>query len=162
MKDVLKPGYLGFEVIGIYKLISGAMALAVGIGAVRFFDHDPGPRAERIITHLGLDTQNQVVHAVLSRVTGIDHKHLALIEAGTFCYALLHLIEGVGLILRRDWAGYLVIGATSSLIPIEIYEIARKHSALRIGLLIANAAIVLYLIATLRRRHQIRAAQQKT
>ena len=123
-----KPGYLGFKVIGILKLVSGVMALAVGIGVFRFLGHDPGPAAERLVTHLGLDPHNQIIHEVLSRITGIDRDHLRLLEAGTFFYALLHTIEGIGLILERDWAGYLVIVATSSLIPFEIYEIARKFT----------------------------------
>jgi uncharacterized membrane protein (DUF2068 family) len=68
----------------------------------------------------------------------------------------LHAIEGIGLIRGRDWAGYLVIGATSSLIPFEIYEIARKHSLLRISLLILNVGIVAYLVFTIRQEHSTR------
>ena len=70
---------------------------------------------------------------------------------GTFFYALLHTIEGIGLILERDWAGYLVIVATSSLIPFEIYEIARKFTSVRIALFLLNVGIVIYLIVALRR-----------
>ena len=51
------------------------------------------------ILHLGLDPQNHVIHSVISALTGVDRKHLRAIEAGTFFYALLHLIEGIGLIL---------------------------------------------------------------
>ncbi len=158
MKNPAKPGYLGFEVIGILKLVSGVMALAVGIGVFRFLGHDPGPAAERIITHLGLDPQNHVIHAVLSGITGIDKTHLRALEAGTFFYALLHMIEGTGLILRKDWAGYLVIVATGSLVPFEIYEIVRKVSFLRIAVLLVNIGIVIYLIVTLRKEHQARTA----
>ena len=90
-------GYYGFKVIGTLKLLSGLLALAVGIGAVRFLDHDPGPKLERAVTHLGLDPQNEVIHRVMSAITGIDRTHLRAIQAGTFFYALLHTIEGVGL-----------------------------------------------------------------
>ena len=114
MKDHAQPGYYGFKVIGTLKLISGALAVAVGIGVVRFLDHDPGPRAERVVIHLGLDPHNHVIHSLISRLTGIDRAHLHALRVGTFCYALLHLVEGIGLILGRDWAGYLVIAATGS------------------------------------------------
>ncbi len=102
-------GYYGFKVIGTLKLLSGVLALAVGIGAVRFLDHDPGPKLERAVTHFGLDPHNEVIHRVVSAITGIDRTHLRAIQAGTFFYALLHTIEGVGLLLERDWAGYLVV-----------------------------------------------------
>jgi uncharacterized membrane protein (DUF2068 family) len=156
MKRLPGSGYFGFKVIGTLKLISGACSLAAGIGILRYFDHGPGLDLERLVSQLGLDPQNHIIHTVISRITGIDRVHLRAIEAGTFCYALLHLIEGIGLILERDWAGYLVIVATSSLIPFEIYEIFRKLSLLRIAILVVNLAIVVYLIAVLRaeRRNQ--------
>jgi uncharacterized membrane protein (DUF2068 family) len=150
------PGQVGFKVIGVLKLISGALALAVGIGIFRFLGQDPGPAAERAITHLGLDPHNHLIHTVISWLTGIDRTHLRAVEAGTFFYALLHLIEGTGLILGYDWAGYLVIVATGSLIPFELYELAKKPNPLRISILLVNVAIVVYLILTLRKERRIR------
>ena len=122
------------------------------MGVLRFLGHDPGPQLERAVSHLGLDPHNHIIHSVISRLTGIDRTHLRAIEAGTFFYAILHLIEGIGLILERDWAGYLVVIATSSLIPFEIYEILQNTNSLRITLLIVNVAIVIYLIANLRKK----------
>jgi uncharacterized membrane protein (DUF2068 family) len=148
---------VGLKVIGILKLLSGATALAVGIGAFRFLGHDPGPRAERIVTHLGLDPQNRVIHEAISRITGIDRTHLRAIEFGTFFYAALHTVEGIGLILGYHWAEYLVIVATGSLIPFEIYEIARKLSLVRVTLFVLNVAIVIYLVMTLRKDRRERA-----
>ena len=112
--------------IGALKLISGLIAVVAGIGATRFLAHDPGPKLERAVTHLGLDPQNHMIHTVISRLTGVDQTHLRAIEAGTFFYAILHSIEGIGLILEKAWAGYLVVIATSTLVPFEIYEIVKR------------------------------------
>ena len=71
---------------------------------------------------------------------------------GTFFYALLHLVEGTGLVTRRRWAEYLTVVATGSLLPFEVYEIARKFSVIRAGILAVNLAIVAYVIARLRQR----------
>lgn len=152
-------GYYGFKVIGALKLLSGLIAVFVGIGTVRFLDHDPGPKLERAVTHLGLDPHNEVIHGVISWITGVDRTHLRAIQAGTFFYALLHLIEGIGLLLEQDWAGYLVVIATSSLIPFEIYEFVKKSSLIRIALFVLNVGIVIYLIATLKRERANRSQQ---
>ena len=90
------------------------------------------------------------------RLTGITPTHLRALEAGTFFYALLHSIEGIGLILERDWAGYLVVVASSSLIPFEIYEIFQKPNLVRITLLVLNVGIVIYLVVTLRKEYSSR------
>jgi uncharacterized membrane protein (DUF2068 family) len=154
MRRFSAAGYFGFKVIGTLKLISGAFSVAAGIGILHYIDRGHGMGLERVVTHLGLDPHNHIIHTVISELTGIDRLHLRAIEAGTFLYALLHLIEGIGLILERDWAGYLVIVATSSLIPFEIYEISQKWSLVRIAIFVLNLAIVVYLIVVLRAEHR--------
>ena len=63
-----------------------------------------------------------------------------------FGYAALMGTEGIGLYLRKPWSRWFTIGATSSLIPIEIYEIIRELRSARVLVLIANVAIVVYLV----------------
>jgi uncharacterized membrane protein (DUF2068 family) len=53
--------------------------------------------------------------------------------------------EGIGLYLRKQWARWFTIIATSSLIPIEVYEIARRPRLARVAVLILNVAVVAYL-----------------
>jgi uncharacterized membrane protein (DUF2068 family) len=159
MPSPKSPGYYGFKVIGTLKLVSGLIAVCVGIGATRFLAHDPGPKLERALTHLGLDPQNELIHRVIAWITGMDQNHLRAIAAGTFFYALLHCLEGIGLILEKAWAGYLVVIATSTLIPFEIYEIFKKPTLLRFSLFLLNVGFVVYLIVVLRKEHANRAKQ---
>ena len=151
-----RTGYFGFRVIGFLKVGSGLLALVLGMAFVRFLNHDPAEFIERMGTHLRLDPHNHLINRVISFLTGIDRSRLRAIQAGTFFYAILHLIEGVGLILERDWAGYLVVIATSSLVPFEVYEITQKRSLVRFTVLIVNLAIVIYLIIQLRKHHALR------
>jgi uncharacterized membrane protein (DUF2068 family) len=150
-------GHVGFKIIGIFKLVSGALALVAGFGFVHWVDHGSPERLERALAHLGLDPHNYVIHELISRVTGIDRAHLRAVQAGTFFYALLHIVEAIGLIRGRDWAGYLVIVATGSLIPFELYELAKKITPLRATFLVVNLAIVVYLIIALVRERASRA-----
>lgn len=151
------PGYYGFKVIGTLKLLSGLIAIVAGLSALRFLAHQPGPKLERAFTHLGIDTQNHLIHAVIAGLTGLSQTRLRALQAGTFFYAILHSLEGIGLILEKTWAGYLVVIATSTLVPFEIYEIASKPTALRFSLFFLNVGLVIYLIVTLRKEHAERA-----
>jgi uncharacterized membrane protein (DUF2068 family) len=81
----------------------------------------------------------------------VDDRKLKALSVGTFLYSALFLTEGVGLALRKRWAEYLTIVSTASLLPLEIYEIVRQVSALKIIVLLANIAIVIYLIMEVRR-----------
>jgi uncharacterized membrane protein (DUF2068 family) len=62
-----------------------------------------------------------------------------------FAYAILMGTEGVALYLRRPWARWFTIVATSSLIPLEVYEIVREVHPMRVFILLANIAVVVYL-----------------
>jgi uncharacterized membrane protein (DUF2068 family) len=63
-----------------------------------------------------------------------------------FGAAALMGTEGIGLHLRKPWARWFTIIATGALIPIEVYEILRELHVLRVLILIANVAVVVYLV----------------
>jgi uncharacterized membrane protein (DUF2068 family) len=59
------------------------------------------------------------------------------------------------LLAEKKWAEYVTVTITGSLIPFEIYEIARHVSPIRIGVLAANVAVVVYLVVLLRRQRNV-------
>ena len=154
-----RQGPVGFQVIGALKLASTALLLGAGLGIFHMINKDLGEIAERYVARLHLDPDDRLVHAVLEQVSGLTRKRLVLIGAGTFFYALLHAIEGIGLILRRTWAGYFTAIITGSLLPLELYEVARKPTAVRIGVLVVNLVILVYVIVKLIQEHRDRAGR---
>jgi hypothetical protein len=64
----------------------------------------------------------------------------------------LFAIEGIGLWMRKRWAEWLTVIITASLIPVEIYEFALRPNPGKAAVVIANAAIVAYLIWHVRSR----------
>jgi uncharacterized membrane protein (DUF2068 family) len=156
MRHTRQPGPRGFRVVGAMKLASGLLAVAAGFGLFRLMNKDIGTAVDHFIGRLHLDPDNYLVHEVVTRLSGLKPSRLKQLAAGTFFYATLHLIEGTGLILRQRWAGYLTVVMTSSLLPIELYEIYQKQSAVRISVLLVNLAIVIYLIVKLRQEDQAR------
>ena len=158
-------GPLGFRIIGALKLASGLLLFAAWLGMFRLFKSDLTVELEWAIRHLRLDPDNRVFHMAYEWVGGLDRKKMHAIEAGTFFYALLHVVEGTGLILERDWAGYLTVIATSALVPFECYEILQKSSApkillLKVLVLIVNLGFVVYVVVKLRQEQQAARAQR--
>jgi uncharacterized membrane protein (DUF2068 family) len=133
-------------VIGVLKLMGGILFFAAVFGLFQLFRHDVHENLRHLVRLIKLDPDNHVIHTAISWVTGIDRKHLRLIEAGTFFYAALHTVEGLGLIFRQRWAGYLTVIATSSLLPVEAYEIWKGAHPAKIAVLVFNLAIVIYLV----------------
>lgn len=146
---------LGLRLIAILKLTTALLLAAAAMGIFRLMGKNVGDVMEHLALRLHLDPDNHLISRVLDWMDSLDIKHLKVIEAGAVFYAMLYTVEGVGLWLGKHWAEYLVVIATGSLLPLEIYEIAMKITALRISVLLVNVAIVIYLIRQLRRqRHR--------
>lgn len=152
MSSPSKQSTWGLRLIGTLKLATALMLGAAGFGIFRLLNHDLGDAVEHFALRLHLDPDSRLVHTVLSRVGGIKQGQLEALGLGTFFYALLEFVEGVGLLLKRHWAEYLTILATVLLLPLELYELAHKVNLFRVLVLLANLAILAYLIFKLRQR----------
>jgi uncharacterized membrane protein (DUF2068 family) len=152
-------GAMGFRIIGTLKLATALMLAAAGFGIFHLLNKDIGDALQHFATRLHLDPDNRLVQEAVSRVSGIDRAQLKLLGVGTFFYAVLESVEGVGLLLRQHWAEYLTVVATALLLPPEIYEIVQKFSAMRVAVLLANLAILVYLILKLWQDHRTRHAR---
>jgi uncharacterized membrane protein (DUF2068 family) len=71
---------------------------------------------------------------------------LRLVGAVLAVYAVLEAVEAVGLWMQKRWAEYLTLIATAALLPLEIYELARSVTVLKVTALVVNVAIVVYLL----------------
>ncbi|MDQ6748591.1 MAG: DUF2127 domain-containing protein [Candidatus Dormibacteraeota bacterium] len=106
--------------------------------------------ANRVIEQFNLDSgSNFLQHAAFDLVLkfiGISHTSLLALAAGSFLYGVIEAAESVGLLLRRRWAEYLVVLATAFFIPLEVYEVAHRLTAVRSATLVINIAVVIYLV----------------
>lgn len=144
----------GLLLIGAFKLLKSLSLIVIGIGALNLLHKDIASEAANWIDALDLDPSNPVVSRIFEKLANLDPHKLEAFSVGTFAYAALFLTEGLGLILRKRWAEYVTIISTAGFIPLEIYEIAKRISFLKIGILVVNIAIVIYLIWDLRHTHK--------
>lgn len=80
--------------------------------------------------------------------------HWHALAASVAVYALVFLVEGIGLWRGRRWGAWLTVAVSASLIPLELYEWIVHRTTLRGAVLVVNAAIVAYLWRLLHRRRR--------
>ena len=136
--------------IGIFKLVKGLLLVATGLGALSLLHKDLFDTIGRWVTVLRVDPDNHYIHAAIGKLLNVTPKQLREISAGTFFYAALLLTEGIGLLLRKHWAEYFTVITTAGLIPLEIYELVKHFTAVKVAVLVVNVAIVVYLVMRLR------------
>ena len=145
-------GDRGLWLIGIFKLGKSMFFFCLGIGAFHLMHKDLSDEAMRLAHALRFDPESRFTALLLDKVELIDAHRLREIGVGTFLYSALALTEGVGLLLEKGWAEYLTLVLTISFLPWELYELARRPSWFRLGLLLINLAVLWYLLWLLRRK----------
>ncbi len=132
--------------IGVFKLLQASAFILLGIGAIRLLHKDLMVVAEHLILSLRFNPEGRFVNLVLENVAMINPRDLRRISAVIFAIAALDALEGTGLVLEQAWAEFVTLILTASFLPLEIYEMLRRMTWIRVSLTVINAAVVVYLI----------------
>ena len=87
----------------------------------------------------------RVLTTVLRPIGQFSFRTVLLIGIGALLFGALELTEAVGLARRRRWAEYLTVIAGCIGIPLEVEEVLRRQTPVRVSILLINVAIVIYL-----------------
>jgi uncharacterized membrane protein (DUF2068 family) len=86
------------------------------------------------------------VFSELNRLFALSARELYVAGLALSAYTAVLALEAYGLWSARRWAEYLTLVETGVLVPLEIYELVTKFSALKVLTLIINLAVVIYLL----------------
>jgi uncharacterized membrane protein (DUF2068 family) len=93
--------------------------------------------------------QMTIVHE-LEKALATKPSTLAALTLMLVAYALVELIEGVGLWLLKRWGEYFAVIATSVFLPLEIHDLTKGITMTRVVTFTINIAAVIYLLISKR------------
>ena len=128
-----------------FKAVKTTALVVVGVAVLTVRHADPVDVLLRLALTIHLPLTSRLFDRLLTSVGDLSASKETALALTAFAYAILIGSEGVSLYLRKPWARWFTILATSSLIPLELYEIARERHPIRVLVLFANVAIVVYL-----------------
>ncbi|MFD7917841.1 DUF2127 domain-containing protein [Streptomyces sp. NPDC059740] len=103
-----------------------------------------------VARHFNYDLDHSPVVGTIQKSFGYGHHMLLIVAGALLLYALIEIVEGVGLWYAKRWAEYLTVVATAAFLPLEVYELTEKVSWLKIATLAVNILAVLYILLTKR------------
>ncbi len=142
----------GLFLVGLFKLSKAIFFTSIGAGALHLVHRNLGALVVHLIDSLPIDPEGRVVSMIMDKADLIDAHDLRRIGAGAFIYAILCLIEGTGLVLRKTWAEYFTVILTALGLPVETFEILRRFTWFKVSALAMNLLILLYLLWVLKKR----------
>jgi len=96
--------------------------------------------------HYGYDLDSSSVIQTIRKFFTFKRSDLDLAAAALALYAVIELIEAIGLWLARRWGEYFAAVATALFLPIEVYELTEHATKFKIGTLALNILAVIYLV----------------
>jgi uncharacterized membrane protein (DUF2068 family) len=144
--------------IAVFKITQALLFIALGVGVLRLLHKDVGDMVTQFVEHLRFNPESHFVNFILVKASIVDDKMLRRISWLVFGYAAVGLVEGTGLYLEKTWAEYFTIIITASFLPWEIFEIIRKITWIRAGLLTVNFLVFFYLLNIIMQRARQRRA----
>lgn len=145
----------GLAAIAVFKMVKGVLLLLLGLGLLKLVHAEIATLFSLLIEALHLNADSRLIHALVLKVDALQPHSVLVAGLIGLGYAGLMLVEGIGLWLEFSWAAYLTVVSTSLLIPVELYEVIEQVTFLRIGALLLNLVIALYLIGQLK-HHTLR------
>jgi len=109
------------------------------------------PAIRALYQDLGFDVSHSKLLVLVHHALAISPRWITILTIGLPVYAVIELVEGVGLWLGRRWGEYFAMVATSIFLPLEIWELASGHITwLKVATFVINLLLVTYLVWTKR------------
>jgi uncharacterized membrane protein (DUF2068 family) len=146
-----------------YKFFHALLFVAIGLGAHRLLHKDIADQIDLLARHLRFNPESRLINFILAKASLINDPLLRRIGFAAFAYAAVTLVEGIGLYLEKTWGEFLTLAITASFLPWEMFEVARRLTWVRVGLLSINILVFIYLLKLVtdrarERTHRIRKA----
>lgn len=149
-----EPRNRWLRAIAVFKFCKAVLLAATALATLNLLRPSVAGAVQDWAQRIPLGDDQGLVQRVLGWVSGLGPQRIAALGAGALAYATLFTVEGVGLWRERRWAEWLTVVATSSLVPLEIWEVERHPIVSRVLLLLINLAIVAYLVRGLVKRER--------
>ena len=142
--------------IAFYKFLHALLFFAIGLGALRLLHKDVGDLLSDLADHLRFNPESHLLNFILDKASLLNDPILRRIGFVAFSYAAITLAEGIGLYLQES-LGRVPHPRHHRFLPaLELFEVLRRITWIRVGLLTINILVFLYLLRLVLDRARLR------
>lgn len=136
---------VGVRVVATLEAIKGALVLAAALGLLSVIHQDLRTVAAELIGHLYLSPASHAARMFLDAAERFEDVRVQWLAVLAFCYALLRFVEAYGLWYARRWAEWLAATSCAIYLPLEMVELARGITWMKVGTFTFNVALFVYM-----------------
>ena len=146
MRNQIRGSATGLHVVAIFEASKGVLVLLVGLGLLSLVHHSAQNAGEKIVERFHLNPAHEHPRILIYAATHLDNSHLRLLAVAALLYSTMRFIEAYGLWRMRGWAEWFAIVSGGVYLPLELYELIHRATAVKAMVFVVNAVIVAYLV----------------
>jgi uncharacterized membrane protein (DUF2068 family) len=135
----------GLRAVALFEAVKGSLALLAACGVLAIIPREARHVAIELVGRLHLNAGKSYPSVFVRLMENAANVQLWLIAALVVVYALVRFAEAYGLWHSKHWAEWLAAVSGAIYVPVEIYEISRGVSWIKVSALVLNIAIVAYM-----------------
>ncbi len=147
---IRKPLLTGVRAVAIFEAAKGTLVLLAGLGLLTLLHRDVEDLAERLVRASHLNPASHYPQIFMDAASRVTDTHLWLMAGAAALYTTVRGVEAYGLWLERRWAEWFALISGGLYIPVEVYELWHRATWIKLAVLAANLAVVLYMAYALR------------
>ncbi len=139
--------------IAIFEAAKGVAMLLAAFGLLAFLHENIEAVAVSLLLHLHLDPQTHYPHFFLQLASHVGDKQIWLFALYAFFYASLRCLEAYGLWFNLRWGQWIAVISGGLYLPIEVFEVLKQFSWLKLLVLVGNVAVVVFMVYKIKYEH---------
>ena len=138
VEPLLKKRAPTLYAIIIFKLIKGLLCVALALVLYHEAKKDlsddwsrflKSPFVSAVFGQLKIHPESKFFRGLADNIALLTEAKVHRAALGALLLSLFPLVEGIGLLFRASWAGWLAIGESAFFLPIELYELVNTQMA---------------------------------
>ena len=142
----LKKHRAGLRSVAIFEFAKGFVVLAVGLGLFTLIGKDLDLVAERICHFMHLNPAHRYPQIFIEAAGNVTDTNIVWLALGALLYSGMRLAEAYGLWYGYTWAEWLAIISGGAYLPVELYELWRHLTWIKVVITCGNILLVIYLV----------------
>lgn len=137
--------------MALLEALKGAIVLCAGFGVLSLLHRDLERLAISLVTRLHIDPGAHYAGIFIEAAAHTTDTRLLGVAALALVYSVLRLCEAYGLWFDHRWGLWFGVASGAIYLPVELYELWHKPGLIKVGALVVNLAVIVYLVLRLRK-----------
>ena len=137
--------------VAVYEACKGILVLFAGLALFSFIHQNIQFTAEQFVGHLHLNPAKHLPRIFIEASRHLTDARMLLLALAACVYSSMRFVEAYGLWFAKRWAEWFALLSGSVYLPIELYELVKSVTWVKMVFISINLVIIFYMVVMLKR-----------